>query len=347
MRTSRGRLLRWTTALAAAALTLTACAGTQPPATGGQTADGYRFGVFFTGPSGYTGAIVDAAQAYAAERGATVQEFSANYDPTVQLQQCQDAVASGRFDGLLFNPVTSTTLAPCVSAAQAAGVAVASIDSPLGPDPDATAAQLPGITAQIVLPISDDGAAAADMVVQACAGKNPCRVAYLLGEPSITYSADRARAVQERLAASPTIQIVATGIAGFGQPDLGATATTNALTAHPDLDVIVNDDDTSATGIEKALADAGRLGQVQIISGGGSSEGFAAIKDGRWFGTVLYLPQSATRKAMELMLDVKAGTPAPSTDLLLADLSPTRALVVTKDTVGQLTAEWSATGATG
>lgn len=340
--TSRNRLAHRVTA-GLAALVVVAVAGCNSGSSTDSEGDGLSVALLFSNLSSYSNAMIDGAEQFAAENNAELQIFSADFDAAKQLQQCQDAVAAGKYQLLLIDPVIGSAVTPCVPTADAAGLVIGSVGVPIGPEYSSTEIQIPGIDVQVTQPIDDDGAAAGQLIVDACADLNPCKVAYLLGEPSFVYSPEREAAVRDFLVDYPNVEIVATGVAGLGDPELGHTAAQNLLLTNPDVNVIANDDDPSATGIERALREAGRLDQIRMVAGGGSEEGFEAVRNGTWFGTVLYLPRSATYEALLLMKQIHDGETPEKVSLTYAELSPTQDIVVDPETVDQLTPEWSLT----
>ena len=60
-----------------------------------------------------------------AEHGDTVDISDANFDPQKQFSNCQDAVASGKYDGILIQSVDQVGIVPCVEDAIKAGILVA------------------------------------------------------------------------------------------------------------------------------------------------------------------------------------------------------------------------------
>jgi ribose transport system substrate-binding protein len=324
---------------------LSACGSDSASSDGGGTAsesDGMTFGLFTSGLTSYEAAIVTAAEEFVEEHGGSLETFNANFDPTTQAQQCQDAIATGKFTAFVFVPVSGAALVPCVEEADAAGVLVTSIDTPLGPSYTSTEIQLPGISAQVIQPITEDGAAAAELIVEACGDADPCQVGYLLGEPSFAYSSEREKTVREVLEDHPNIEIVATGTGGLSTPDVAYGATQDMIVANPDLNLIVTDDDIGATGVERALTEAGLVDQIQIIGGGGAKEGLQAVEDGRMFGTVYYMPATATKTAMDLLLQIHNGETPDNVNVFVTDLTPTGSIAVNADNVDQFTAESSA-----
>ena len=78
--------------------------------------------------------MLEAAQAAAAANNAKLDVFDGNLDPGTQVKLLQDAVASGKYDGVILQPVYGAGLVEGAKAAIAADVAVGNIDQILGAD---------------------------------------------------------------------------------------------------------------------------------------------------------------------------------------------------------------------
>ena len=90
----------------------------------------------FAVANSYDAPMLAAAQAAAAAGNAKLTVFDANLDPAAQAKQLQDAIASGKFDGIITQPLFGAGLVEGVKAAIAAGIAVGNIDQILGDGPD-------------------------------------------------------------------------------------------------------------------------------------------------------------------------------------------------------------------
>ena len=69
-----------------------------------------------------------------------------NLDPPTQTKQLQDAITSGKYDGIVLQPVYGAALVPGAQAAIAKGIAVGNIDQILGTDFTTADAQVTGLS---------------------------------------------------------------------------------------------------------------------------------------------------------------------------------------------------------
>src|SRR3978361_355604 len=91
--------------------------------------------------------------------GGSVKVFSADFDPQKQLKQCQDAITSGRYNASVLSPVDPAHGVPCIKAAEAAKVPVATIEQAVGPDPYSLKPQFAGVVAVGTIPLHTQGKA--------------------------------------------------------------------------------------------------------------------------------------------------------------------------------------------
>ncbi len=329
-----------------ASTALVGCGSSDDETTTAAGSDGaaknVRVGLLLAGETAYEAANVRGAKATAEKAGASVVEFSANFDPGQQLQQCMDVITAKKVDQLVIVPVDGSAILPCVAAAKDAGIGVFSIDTPIGPDYTSKEIQDPGVTGQVIQPITDDARAAVDMVLAACGDKDPCKVALGVGEPSFTYSASKLKYEKEFIAEHPNLEVVATIQTGLSQPDKAHSAAQDLLSKHKDLDVILTDDDIGLTGVERAIESAGRSGQIALIGDAASGTGVQAIKDGRWFGSVIYMPETTGAKVMEMAIAHGRGEELTDNNLTVLDLNPLKTLQLTKENVDEFSPEWDA-----
>jgi ribose transport system substrate-binding protein len=88
----------------------------------------------FAVANSYDAPMLAAAKAAAAAGNANLTVFDANLDPAAQVKQLQDAVASGKYDAILTQPLYGAGMVEDVKKAIAAGIAVGNIDQVLGSD---------------------------------------------------------------------------------------------------------------------------------------------------------------------------------------------------------------------
>jgi ribose transport system substrate-binding protein len=282
--------------------------------------------------------LAGARDAATKDGNASVDIFSAEFDPQKQLQQCRDAITKG-YDALLIFPVSNAGIVPCVKDAADNGVKVGSLDTPLGPDYTSTKIQVPGVTAMVIEPITEDAKTAVDMAAKACGDTDPCNIVIAVGDPASSFSAEKMKAEKALIEQNPKMKLLGTPTAGYADPAKGFAAGRDILTAYPDVDVIIGDTDATVRGIERAVKEDGKIGQVQLIGDGGSQYAADAIADGRWYGSVLYMPRTTARVAADYLIKAARGEDVPPVTTV-AELSPTKAMALTKAELDQFKPEY-------
>ena len=230
----------------------------------------------------YDNAIRAGIEEEAAKAHATVDAFFAGFDPGVQLEQCAAALDAGVYSALLIIAADPIAILPCVEAARAAGVPVAAVDLPIGPDLTTVAPQVPGVVAASLIPAAEWGPAVSAMVPDVCAGLAPCNVYYLAG--LLAFPADQIGLAAAGAAAdqSPTVNLVGYAEAyydtGFARDVFAA-----ALDADPAINTVIAAGDQMALGAEQAAMAAGR--SVRVVGAGAGASALDAVRVGRWHAT--------------------------------------------------------------
>jgi len=276
-------------------------------------------------------------QAVAAANNIEITEFDAQFDPSLQTTQFQDAIASGAYDGVILVAIAGIASAPDIEAAIAAGMEVVILNQVVGEDYTTSEPQVPGVSANVMAAPFVNGKRLGELTVRACGDLDPCEVVYIYGIKGLPID-DAARAgLDEVIAAYPAITIVAEGEGQYLGPEGGINATQDILQVAPDFDVLVGADQ-SVQGAEIVLTDEGKLDQVRLVGWGGSVPAIEGIAAGRWFGGVFGAPGDEGRIAMEAMVSALTGGPDLGGVDPLADL-PDNGLV-TADNVDQFTPQW-------
>jgi ribose transport system substrate-binding protein len=292
----------------------------------------------FAVANSYDAPMLGAAQASAAAGNAKLTVFDANLDPAAQTKQLQDAVASGKFDGIVLQPLYGAGLVSGAQDAIKAGVAIGNIDQILGADNTTAKTQVPGQLVNVVFVPSELGRKIGELVVKACANTNPCNVGYIYSVKAAALDTSLRQAFDKATAVNPNIKVVAEG-ESFYTTALGLKASQDMLQAHPDMTVITGADQ-AITGAVQAVSDAGLKGKVQLVGYGGGAIAFQGIASGDRFGTVMQAPATEGRVGVQMFIDaIRSGTPADGIDVL-ANLPDGG--VVTKDNVQTFLplAEW-------
>jgi ribose transport system substrate-binding protein len=274
-------------------------------------------------------------ESIAADNGIKITEFDGLFDPALQTTQLQDAMAAGRYDGIIVAAIDGAGLIPDLQAASEQGIKIVALNQIVGDQLDTADPQDASVSASVLAPPLRSGERLGAVTLQACEGKDPCNVVYMFGIKGIPLDI-ALRQGFDAVTEGSTVDVVAEGEVGYLSPDDGITAMADILVGTQDIDVVLGSDQ-GMQGVEIALMDAGVLDQVDIIGLGGSSPALAAIADGRWFGGVMGAPATEGRLAIEAMISALAGEDTGGFDPLLE--LPDEGLI-SADNVDSFTAEW-------
>jgi ribose transport system substrate-binding protein len=317
-------------------LLVAACGDDEEEGSAGKPADDKPIRIAylsFAVANSYDAPMLAAAQTVAKANNATLQVFDANNDPKKQFAQLQTAASSGRFDGIIVQPIFGTGLITGVQDAISRDIEVVNLDQILGKNMSTNRPQVEGLSGNVVFVPTDIGTKLGKLVVQACRenDKDPCNVGYLYSIKASALDVAIRQAFDKAIAGSPA-KLVAQG-QSFFTPAQGLKATQNMLQAHPDLDLIVGADQ----GIQGAVQALGKK-KVLLVGYGGSAAALQGVASGAWYGDVAQLPASEGRLAADAIIKaVRTGAKSGGVDPV-ADLPNDG--VVTKENVGQFTAEW-------
>lgn len=259
--------------------------------------------------NGFNQATYEGVQAKAKELGYEAEIFDGAFDAAVQYSQIEDVLASGNFAGFIVAPNDSVGIAGAFEQVIAAGVPIATVLFPVGPDLNTLEPQVPGITATVASPPVPGATVQAEAVVTFCADKDPCNVVIIIGGKIFPFDNLRLETYKTVLAAHSNIKIVAEG-EGYYSPDNALTTMTDILQAQKDVHVVLSNADQHLPGVEIALEAAGYNVPDLYLSGGGAAAiAIDAIREGRWDATLAYFPVSMGSLAMEQIANAIEGKP--------------------------------------
>jgi ribose transport system substrate-binding protein len=342
-----GAVLAVCLALAACGSSSSSSSGSGSASTGGTTAGGGKAGTdkqvelayFLPIANSFMAPATRGVQDAARDLNAKVTVYNADFDPSKQFNQMQDALSSGKKWGAwLVSPVDGATVAPGVQQATQQGIPVTCLISTCGPNgvaiqPQSGEKSFIGPNANLL------GTKLGELAVDACRGRSPCNVFLLTIDPK--FSVDRAMSESMRrvIAAHTEIKLESSTKGGAVDPEVARTTTQDYLQGHPNVDVVVSTADQMTRGIELAARDAGRAGQIKIISLGASRQGVEAVAAGRWYADVVRVPYNEGYKAAELAIRAARGEQVPpsvTTDQL------TRVQVLTRANASRFRGQWDA-----
>lgn len=281
-----------------------------------------------------------AMEEVAAERGATITELDAEFNPELQTRQLQDVIASGRYDGIVIAVIVGPAIIPDVEAAIAAGLKVSVLNQVLGDRFDTADPQVEGVSASVLAPPRRSGERLGQVTLQACEGKDPCRVVYFFGIRGIPLDIAIREGFDSVIAENPAIEIVAEGEGQYLGPDVGLARMQDILQTTRNFDVVIGADQ-SMQGVQQALQEAGLLDRVAIIGLGGSEAAITAIREGNWFGGVFGAPFTEGKLAIEALIDALESDREPvGIDPLTHEDVPDEGLI-TQENVDKFEAEWA------
>lgn len=283
------------------------------------------------GISMYTlGAPYFAAQEQAARQageaaGCTVRSADGQNDMVKQIGDIEDMVAAG-VNVLIVNPRDPLGLVPAVDAATAAGVHVVAIDSIL----DESANFITNVSASN----GANGKLVGEWLAKKTEGK-PLKIALLSGsQGNIVGQARRLGVLDGLMDAQLTnygkanVEIVGQGW-GNWSTEGGLSAMEDLLTAHPDIDVVLGENDSMVIGAREALKAANRLDGVLLVAAAdGQKEAYQMIKNGEYGATGLNDPAALAKRAVEIGMKALNGE-----DQKLTKFTFTDPAVVTQENV--------------
>lgn len=263
--------------------------------------------------NGYNDATWQGVQAAAAEMGGVeVEIFDGEFNAAVQFSQVEDIVAAGRFDGLIVAPNDTVGIATALEEATGAGLLVASVLFPVGPDLTDMEPQVPGLVTTVAVDPTIGARAQAEAVVGFCEGKDPCNVAIMIGQLVFPFDNLRYEAMTAVLAEHPNVQVVATGEGNYS-PDASLAAFQDIIQANPAIDAVLSNADQHLLGVEIALEDAGiDVPAVFLIGGGLNQITVDAIREGRFDATLAGNPYSEGYLALQALVNKARGEEVPT-----------------------------------
>ena len=260
----------------------------------------------------YTAANFKGVQDAAKEVGADPPiQFDAGFDANKQARQMQDAITTGKYNVFVVDPVDGSVDMPVTQQAKDAGITVVAIGSNISSDLGSTQ---PGVAGTYFIGYApgQNGVQLGQLMVQACADKNPCNVVYMPADLRAANENVRKKAVEDFFKGNPNVKLIAEPPSGFDAPS-GLKAGQDLVTAHPTgIDVIGGSAGQAMVGALPAFKDAGWLGKVKIVANGGTVEECKYIRDGTMFGAVVHLPYTDGKLAVHEAQDKANGKSVPA-----------------------------------
>lgn len=266
------------------------------------------------------------AQAEEDSVSVTVQAAQSITDTTGQSDKLS-ALAQQDYDCFVVNPISGSNLVNGLARIAAQDIPIVNIDSPV--DADAAAEADVDLTTYIGTDNTEAGGKAGDAMVEAVGAGEVALIGGISGDVTSGARLDGfTRSVEG------TLDIVQTTAADW-ERQKALTAATTIMQKNPGLKGFFAANDDMGLGIVQAVKNAGKAGEVVVISVDGNEDALEAVKSGDLYATVAQYPYAIGQLGVQACEKAIAGEDVPE-----EITSPTA--LVTKDKASDALAEFPA-----
>lgn len=288
-------------ALSVTAIVTTLAAGTAAVAQDGACKVGVAM---YTLNAPYFAAQVAAAEDQAKKAGCEVLTSDGQNDMGKQISDVEDMVANG-VNLLILNPRDPEGLVAAANAATAAGVKVVVMDSSINTRTN--------VVTQVRSSNDENGYLVGQWLAGATQGQD-LKIILLSGDKGNEVGRDRRLGVFRGLVEGQLVnggeagfEVVGQGWGGWSEEG-GLAAMEDLLTAHPDANVVVGENDSMALGAMRALQASGKEDVLVLAAADAQKEALAKIKEGTYGATGLNDPDLVARTAVDIGMQALEGT---------------------------------------
>jgi ribose transport system substrate-binding protein len=247
----------------------------------------------------------DAMVKRAKELGIKLIVYDSQDDVAKQAANMEDLTALG-VDGIVTNPIDVDSLVPAINKAVKAGVPVATFDrAAIGADYSFYVGCDDVLSGRVI----------GEFVAKKLGGKG--KIILITGVPGSSPQLNRSQGFKEVIAKYPGLTIAFEQTAEF-EREKGMKVMEDAITAVPDFNAVVCQDDDTMMGALQALKSAGVPRSNYIITGNdGVPDGLRAIRDGLADATVQY-PIGQAPEVLDRLVDFLRGQPPAEKDFMMS-----------------------------
>lgn len=250
----------------------------EPAATETDTADSYTIAVLLPGPTGYFVATKEGIDAAASEYNVEIEYADAQWDAAKQLAQAEDFLVKG-VDLIALCSVDSGSGEKIVRSAQEANIPILAFTNAIGTE---ETGQYDGLVSYVGQNEVNTGAVTGELA-KAFLGDAGGKAILIEGVPGTTPQINRKKGLEQVLEGT-NIEIIYNQTSNW-EKEQALKIVEDLIQKNMDFDIIICQDDNSATGAGQALQEAGLKDQIKVIGLGGSRDGLQAVKDGLIDGT--------------------------------------------------------------
>jgi ribose transport system substrate-binding protein len=250
----------------------------------------------------------DAAKKY----GAEVTVFDANWSPTTQYNQTQNAISSGKFDAFIAE--MNDGRQSCKILTQDSpknNVLVSVVNQPLCNRATATGTGLWAPGTLDFVGGTQGREPFRDWIMQiAKQNPGPQKVAVLTGPDLNANTINTDLALKDVQKAYPNFKVVAVVRTDYSVPQ-GQAKALPLLQANKDLTIVIGNYSDITRGLVSAAQATGLIGKVKIYDSGGNQWAFDAVKKGLITSTRTLQPYTEIYKSVAALAAAWAGKPVP------------------------------------
>ncbi len=212
-----------------------------------------------------------------------------------------ETMLSKRYAALCVSPLAETNLVAALQEASDKKIPIVNVD-------DARVTAVPNVF--VGANHKQMGVLAGEYFAQAFKGKGPVEVALIEGMSGSSASIQRVEGFKEAVSASPDLKLVASQPGDWDRMK-SLNATENILQAHPNIKAIYACNDTMGLGVEEAIINAGKKGQIMVIGTDGVPDAQKSIKNGEMTGTIAAFPYAMGQIALDVAVRLLEGQEVP------------------------------------
>lgn len=215
------------------------------------------------------------------------------------------SLAGQDYSCFIVNPISGTNLIQALTPVSTAGKTIVNIDSPL----DAAAAEAAGITVNTYIGTDNKaaGGKGGTFVAENIAAGS--KVAIIGGVAGNETSAARIDGFKAALGSAGT---VIQEVAADWNREKALTAATDIIAANPDVAAFFAANDDMGLGIVKAVENAGKTGDIIVVSVDGNLEALESVKAGGLSATIAQYPFAVGSLGIQACQVAAAGKELPA-----------------------------------
>jgi ABC-type sugar transport system substrate-binding protein len=214
-----------------------------------------------------------------------------------------NAMAQQGYDCFVVNPISGTNLIQGLAQIAAEDTPVVNIDSPI--DADAAAKADLKVQTYIGTDNVEAGKLGGEAMVEALGGSG--QVALIGG---ISGDATSNARLEGFMQGAGDLEIVQ-AVAADWDRQIALTKATDILSANPDIKGFFSANDDMALGIARAVANAGKTGDIAIVGVDGIEDALKAVKAGDMYATVAQYPYAIGQLGVQACEMAAAGETLP------------------------------------